>query len=94
MSLRRTPPLRRDGDQASFPATELLDEMLSRYIDWREHAAAVRNAYEHWSAAEVGDRAWRFVAYRAALDLEEWSAGRYAVAVAGVERSLHRGRTV
>ena len=80
--------------EPSCAAAELVDEMLSRYIDWREHAAAVRDAYKHWSAAKAPDKGWRFAAYLGALDLEEWSARRYAVAVAGVERSLHRGQTI
>jgi hypothetical protein len=62
--------------------------MLSRYIDWRRRAAAVADAYRHWSGAPADENASRFSAYVAALDLEEASAKSYAVQVADVERFL------
>jgi hypothetical protein len=66
----------------------LVDELLSRYVDWREDALAVADAYTRWSSAPAGEQPWRFVAYVAALDLEEASAKSYAVAVTELESSL------
>lgn len=75
------------------PAVAVVDAMMSRYVQWREHAAAATDAYSEWSAAPAGEKASRFAAYFAALDREEASAGSYAVAVADVERSLRHDRS-
>jgi hypothetical protein len=91
MAVRKISPIgkHRTGDASS---TRLVDEMLSRYVSWREHAAAVADAYRQWAAAPADEEADGFSAYLAALDLEESSANRYAVLVADVERSLTRDR--
>ena len=31
----------------------LIDELMDRYVDWREQCIALRNAYERWSDAPV-----------------------------------------
>lgn len=89
MAVRKTSPAGTSGPDTTPPALELVDAMMSRYVQWREHAAAATDAYSEWSAAPAGEKASRFAAYFAALDREEASAGTYAVAVADVERSLH-----
>jgi hypothetical protein len=82
MAVRGKPPIARHKGEASCPTAELVGRMLSQYVDWREHAAAVGDAYRYWSAAPAADEAWRFSAYLAALDLEASSAGGYALAMA------------
>jgi hypothetical protein len=67
---------------------------LSCYVNWREDAAAVTDAYRQWSEAPVDEKGGRFLAYLATLDHEESSAGNYALAVGDVERSLYRGQSV
>jgi hypothetical protein len=62
--------------------------MLAYYIDWRQDAAAVADAYSRWCFAPGGEEAPRFAAYMAALDREESSATNYAAVVREVERAL------
>jgi hypothetical protein len=72
----------------------LLDELLSYYIDWRQDAKAVEDAYRLWSTAPAGAEALRFSAYRAALDQEESSAAQYALVFREVERALQSAASV
>jgi hypothetical protein len=67
---------------------DVVDRMLTRYVDWREDAAAVRDAYRCWAQASSGQGSWRFVAYMASLEQEESSATEYALALAEVGDSL------
>jgi hypothetical protein len=53
----------------------LADDFIENYVSWREEAAAVRCAYEHWQAAQEADEVLAFAAYHAALDREELAAG-------------------
>lgn len=93
MAVRKTSPVDGHESDAACAATGLVDAMLSRYITWREDAAAVTDAYRQWCEASVAESASRFSAYLAALDREESSARGYAVGVADVERSLHHARS-
>jgi hypothetical protein len=92
MAGRKVSPIGEHQHGSAFPAAELVDQMLSRYVSWREHAAAATDAYRRWCAAPADERAARISAYLAALDLEESSAKSYAALVAAVERSLSHGR--
>ena len=69
-----------------------MDDLLSGYIDWRESARAVADAYARWSFAPGPERALRFAAYAATLDQEQKTASAYAEAVTDVKRWLHRSR--
>jgi hypothetical protein len=55
----------------------LVGEFVESYACWREESATVREAYERWSSAEVGDRALAWAAYGAALDREQHAADAY-----------------
>jgi hypothetical protein len=68
------------------PVGSMVREMLARYVDWREDALAVADAYGRWSSAPRAQRPWRFSAYMAALDLEERSARSYRIAIAELQR--------
>ena len=63
---------------------QLVDKMISAYVDWREACRLVHGAYRSWTSA-TGSRAriafWR---YTAALDAEERAAEVYANLVARV----------
>lgn len=72
----------------TWPVGHAVDDMLGCYVDWREDAHAVGEAYRRWFGAPDGEEAGRFSAYLGALDQEEWSARSYAVAVARVEALL------
>jgi hypothetical protein len=87
MAVRKTSPIAGHKGETTCPA-ELIDEMLSQYIAWRRRAGAVADAYQHWSGSPADEKASRFSAYLAALDLEEASAKSYAVVVADVGRFL------
>ena len=66
----------------------LLDDLLDRYVDWRENARAVAAAYRRWSSAPEPERAIRFAAYTATLDQEQQTAEAYAETVTYIERWL------
>jgi hypothetical protein len=55
-----------------------VDEAIDAYVDWREECLSVSEAYERWAHAPVGEAAFAFVAYRAALDREEQASQTYA----------------
>ena len=58
--------------------TELVDETIDAYVDWREERASVWDAYERWTCAHPGDAVFAFAAYQAALDREQQAAYAYA----------------
>jgi hypothetical protein len=61
------------------------------YVNWRESARAVADAYTRWSFAFGPERALRFAAYTATLNHEQKTASAYAEAVTDLERRLrHR----
>ena len=55
-----------------------IDEMLERYISWREACAAVRMAYQQWADSDWRRRGLAYAGYLTALDREEWAARTYA----------------
>ncbi|MGB9185236.1 MAG: hypothetical protein WCB67_14335 [Solirubrobacteraceae bacterium] len=73
---------------AGWSLDGLVDEMLAYYIDWRQDAAEVADAYSRWCFAPGGEEASRFSAYMAALDREQASAASYAVVVREVEHAI------
>jgi hypothetical protein len=58
--------------------TQLVDTMISAYVERREASLLVHDSYRAWASA-MGPRArvasWQ---YTAALDAEEWAAEVYA----------------
>jgi hypothetical protein len=58
--------------------SRVVDELVERYVDWREASAAVHQAYRWWSNASPREAAVRYAVYCAALDLEECAANLYA----------------
>lgn len=72
------------------PMPRLVDEMLDRYVEWREDADAVRAAYGGWSGAPAREKAWRFSVYMAALEQEESAATSYASVVGELDRWLRQ----
>lgn len=56
----------------------LVDEMLALYVEWREHADSVADAYARWCVASREERTPRFAAYLATLDQEQATASDYA----------------
>jgi hypothetical protein len=83
-------------DTSSWAEAMLLDDLLDGYVEWRESARAVADAYERWSFASGRERALRFAAFTATLDQEQKKAAAYAELVTDVQRWLqppdsHRG---
>ena len=66
----------------------LVDDLLARYVEWREAGAEVAEVYRRWSVAPPADEPAWFAAYTAALDREEASANAYAQSIGDVERWL------
>lgn len=93
--MRTSRAQRRRGrtDPSSWREAVLLDGLLDDYVEWRESARAVKDAYARWSKASGRERALRFAAYTATLDQEHKTASAYAEAVTDLERWLHRSRS-
>lgn len=68
----------------------LVDEMLDRHAEWREDATAVTAAYRGWSGAPAQEEAWRFSAYLAALEQEEFAANSYGAVVGELDLRLRQ----
>jgi len=68
--------------------SKLVDELMDRYVDWREQCMAVRSAYERWSHGPSAEREMAFARYTAALELEEYASREYADRVNRVEHAL------
>jgi hypothetical protein len=73
----------------SFLLPWSVDDMLARYIDWREEAESSRDDYQHWLIAPPDDGDQRFAAYLAPLEREECAAAQYAAAVSVVAQTLY-----
>ena len=78
----------RDKETSSGREGILLDDLLDAYVDWRESARAVADAYDRWTLTSGLHRAPRFAAYAATLDQEQKTANAYADAVTDLERCL------
>jgi len=68
--------------------SRLVDEIIERYVDWREECAAVRASYQYWSSSEPAESRMAFAVYNAVLDREECAAAMYAGAIGSLERFL------
>jgi hypothetical protein len=59
----------------------LVDDVIERYVCWREACAGVDSAYAAWHAARRGERRLAGAAYIAALDREQHAALVYSQTV-------------
>jgi hypothetical protein len=66
----------------------LVDEMIERYVGWREECEAVRAAYQSWSSETGPERVLWFAAVNAALDREECAARLYAACITRLSQFL------
>jgi hypothetical protein len=66
-------------DSLGWPVSDLIDEVLFSYDEWRDEATTVEEAYRHWCTAPAAERDRRYGAYLAALDQEETAALMYAI---------------
>lgn len=57
--------------QSRSRRSALIDELMDRYVEWREQCVTLKGAYEHWLSRPTSERRLAFEAYKAALDLEE-----------------------
>ena len=83
----------REKTTSSWREGILLDDLLDAYVDWRESARAVTDAYDRWSFTSRRERASRFAAYAATLDQEQKTAKAYADAVKELERCLRHSNS-
>jgi hypothetical protein len=72
--------------------SDLVDDAMDRYVDWREESTAVEKAYARYANACRGEGTIAFAAYRAALDREECAAGHYADALLRLHAEAERSR--
>ena len=75
-----------------WPITELEEDLIDAYVEWREGATAAADAYRRWADAPSSQRAHWFLVYTAALNHEEFAAIGLALAMAEVERREQRDR--
>jgi hypothetical protein len=68
--------------------TGLVDRMMDTYVEWREHAGLVTEAYACWCDASADERTVRFAAYLAALDQEQAAASEHREAVSRLQARL------
>jgi hypothetical protein len=68
-------------DGAIAFARRTIDELVERYISWRDESCAVRVAYQRWSNSGPGERRLAYASFLAALDREEQAARAYAAHV-------------
>jgi hypothetical protein len=68
----------------------LIDDVIERYVCWREACAGVESAYAAWQAARRGERQLAGAAYVAALDREQHAALVYSQMVERVARFRER----
>jgi hypothetical protein len=66
--------------------SELVDEAMDCYVDWREECAAVEAAYGRWSSTSPEAAELPYAAYSAALDREQSAAGVYRRALERLAR--------
>jgi hypothetical protein len=57
------------------------DEIIGAYVEWREHAQAVWDAYNTWSRSRGPERDIAFCVYRVVVSNEECACERYAEVV-------------
>lgn len=68
--------------------SDLVDQMMELYCDWRTECAQVRTTYDRFLGASPADRAAAFGAYTDALDREESACQSYAAQVHLLESLL------
>jgi hypothetical protein len=73
-----------------WPVSDLIDDVLCFYTEWRDEAAAVEETYLHWCGAPGAERDHRYGAYIAALDQEEAAALTCAIAASELRALLRR----
>jgi hypothetical protein len=56
----------------------IADEIIGAYVEWREHAQAVWDAYNTWCRSEGHARDIAFCVYRVVLSDEHCASERYA----------------
>jgi hypothetical protein len=63
------------------PSATLVDDVLERYLDWRQASRAVNHAYGVWQRVDREQRAEAYAEYCGALDAEERAAHEYRLLI-------------
>lgn len=80
--------LRGARDEQLRRKNALIDEVMERYVEWREECETVYDAYANWTNAPMDETDLPFAAYSAALDREQSAATVYGRALERLERWL------
>jgi hypothetical protein len=81
-----TTVLASDAVPARWLIDQLVEQLLERYVAWREECLTVWLAYERWADSDRGERKLAHAGYLAALDREQQAARVYADQVDWVRR--------
>ena len=84
----RAPSRRTRAVVGAWSIAGLVDQMLDTYVEWREHAALVADAYVCWCDASASEGTSRFAAYLVALDQEQAAACKHQEAVSRLHARL------
>jgi hypothetical protein len=81
---------RHQGASASAQAKldDLVDELVDRYLCWREECVSVQSSYDNWIRAAAGEQGLAYSAHVAALDREERAAVIYQRCAELITRSF------
>jgi hypothetical protein len=76
-----------DPQEGDLARSELVDEAMERYVEWREECVAVEDAYANWTNSPTEAAELPFAAYSAALDREQSAATVYGRAIERLAQS-------
>jgi hypothetical protein len=90
--IKMMPPRSYQSVADAAASERLVDEVVERYVDWREASAAADHAYVQWCNAPAAGREETFTAYTVALDEEEMAAGLYRTVLERLRKVFPDGR--
>ena len=82
MAISHGRPTGRPIDPGDVITTALVDDVIARYVEWREDTEIAACAYRRWAEAPRGERPSLFTTFTAALDQEEAAAAAYERSIA------------
>jgi hypothetical protein len=78
----------RESERSFDEESALIDELIERWVDWREACLNVRESYRVWCAPSGSLPALTYANYADALDEEEIAAAAYAQVVIALSETV------